>query len=154
MGYSQPAFRKIQKTGTPRKKCFFQKIWFLGGLGFPSIILVNKPLKALCLCFKMVYQHLFYLLLLWTYWHFKITHGPTRFSMGIFGGKPRERLSMGRNSSENCVFRIEINRKCCNKQWHQFLRTAWFIRVHRNFHFLFWSLLFGLLKHQHVAPPF
>ena len=73
---------------------------------------------------------------------------------GVLKGKPRERLSMGQNSSENCVFRIEINRKCCNKQWQQFLRTAWFSRVQRNFHFLFWSLLFELLKHQHVAPPF
>ena len=32
-----------------------------------SVILANKPLKALCLSFKMVYQHLLYLLSLWTY---------------------------------------------------------------------------------------
>ena len=30
-------------------------------LGFPSVILVNKPLKALCLSIKMVYQHLLYI---------------------------------------------------------------------------------------------
>ena len=32
-----------------------------------SLILVNKPLKAKCLSFKKVYQHLLYLLSLWTY---------------------------------------------------------------------------------------
>ena len=63
----------------PLKKCFFQKMWFFGDLGFPSVILVNKPLKALCLSFKMVYQHLLYLLSLCIYWHLKNTQGPTRF---------------------------------------------------------------------------
>ena len=90
LGYSQPAFRKIQKAGTPPKKCFFQEMWFFGGFGFPSAILVNKPLKALCLSFKMVYQHLIYLLSLWTYRHFKITQGQTRFFNGILGGVKRQ----------------------------------------------------------------
>ena len=89
-GRTQPAFRKIQKTRTARKKCFFQNMWFFGGLGFPSAILVNKPLKALCLSFKMVYQHLIYLLSLWTYRHFKITQGQTRFFNGILGGVKRQ----------------------------------------------------------------
>ena len=31
-------------------------MWFFGVLGFPSVILANKPLKAMCLSFKMVYQ--------------------------------------------------------------------------------------------------
>ena len=35
---------------------------FFGDFGFPSVILVNKTLKVLCLSFKMVYQHLLYLL--------------------------------------------------------------------------------------------
>ena len=34
-------------------------MWLFGDLGFPSVILVNKPLKDLCLSFKKVYQHLF-----------------------------------------------------------------------------------------------
>ena len=61
---------------------------FFGDLGFPSVILVNKVLKALCLSFKMVHQHPLYVPSLWTYWHLKITQGPTRFSMGkLEGGK-------------------------------------------------------------------
>ena len=70
----------------PLKKCFFQKMWFLVDLGFPSVILVKKPLRAMCLSFKMVYQHLLYLLSLWTYWHLKITQGPTHFFNGNFRG--------------------------------------------------------------------
>ena len=31
-------------------------MWFFGHLGFPQVILVNKPMKALYLSFKMVYQ--------------------------------------------------------------------------------------------------
>ena len=52
-----------------------------------------------------------------------------------------------------CIFRLEINRKCSNTScccW--LLITTWSISVHRNFHFLFWSLLFGLFGHQHVPP--
>ena len=56
-----------RNAGTPSKKCFFLKMWFFGDLGFPSVILVDKPLKALCLSFKMAYQHSLYLLSLWTY---------------------------------------------------------------------------------------
>ena len=36
-------------------------------LGFPSVILVDKSLRALCLSSKMVYQHLLYLLSLWIF---------------------------------------------------------------------------------------
>ena len=62
-------------------------MWFFWDFGFPSVILVNKPLKAMCLSFKMVYQHHLYLLSLWAYWHLRITQGPTRFfSMGILEG--------------------------------------------------------------------
>ena len=49
---------------------------FFGDLGFPSVILVNKSLKALCLSSKIVYQHLLYLLSLWTYWQSKFAQGP------------------------------------------------------------------------------
>ena len=45
---------------------FLSENVIFGDLGFPSVILVNKPLKALCLSFKMVYEHL-YLLSVWTY---------------------------------------------------------------------------------------
>ena len=55
-------------------------MWLFGDLDFPSVILVNKPMKALC------QLHLLYLLSLWTYWHLKITQGPTRFSMEILKG--------------------------------------------------------------------
>ena len=39
---------------TPRKKCFFQKMWFFGDLGFPSV----------------------YLFSLWTSWHLRFAQGP------------------------------------------------------------------------------
>ena len=77
---------------------------------------------------------------------------------------------------QNCIFRIEINRKCSNKQYQCLVSTKWVIKtinrkiaiiitckfdrimlkeifaVHRNFHFLFWSLLFGLfVGHQQMA---
>ena len=46
------AFGKYwEERRNPPKKCFFQKMWF------SSVMLVNKPLKALCLSSKMVYQH-------------------------------------------------------------------------------------------------
>ena len=51
-------------------------MWIWGDLGFPSVILVNKSLKALCLSSKIVYQHLLYLLSLWTYWQSKFAQGP------------------------------------------------------------------------------
>ena len=51
---SWPSFSMVLNAGTPSKKCFFQKMWFFGDSGFPSVILVNKPPKALCLSFKMV----------------------------------------------------------------------------------------------------
>ena len=41
---------------------------------------------VLCLSSKMVYQHLLYLLLLWTYRHLKFTQGPTHFFNGNFRG--------------------------------------------------------------------
>ena len=86
IGIFLACIQKIQKTGTPRKKCFFQKMWFFGGLGFSSVIFVNKPLKARCLSFKILYQHLLYLLSLWSYWHLKITQGPIRFWIGTLEG--------------------------------------------------------------------
>ena len=51
----------------PLKKMFLSENMIFGDLGFPSFILVDKPLKAICLSFKMVYQHLLYLFSLWTY---------------------------------------------------------------------------------------
>ena len=86
IGIFLACIQKIQKTGTPRKKCFFQKMWFFGGLGFSSVIFVNKPLKARCLSFKILYHHLLYLLSLWSYWHLKITQGPIRFWIGTLEG--------------------------------------------------------------------
>ena len=50
----------------PLKKCFFQKMSFFGNLGFPSVILVKKSLKALCLRSKMVCERLLYLFSLLT----------------------------------------------------------------------------------------
>ena len=64
---------------------------FFGNLGFPSVILVKKSLKALCLSSKMVYQHLLYLLWLWTYWRLKSTQGPTHFLNVNFRGCWRSR---------------------------------------------------------------
>ena len=51
----------------PLKKMFLSENLIFRYLGFPLVILVNKSLKAMCLSFKIVYQHLFYLLSLWTY---------------------------------------------------------------------------------------
>ena len=90
LGLFPACVQKNLENRNPPKKCFFQKMWLSGGFGFPSVILVNKPLKALYLCFKIVYQHLLYLLLLWTYRHFKITQGQTRFFNGILGGVKRQ----------------------------------------------------------------
>ena len=50
----------LEPPSPPKKKN--QKTLFFGDLGFPSFILVNKSLKALCLSSKMVYQHLLHLL--------------------------------------------------------------------------------------------
>ena len=52
---------------SPEKMFFFFRKCDFGDLGFPSVILVNKSQKALCLSSKMVYQHLLYLFSLWTY---------------------------------------------------------------------------------------
>ena len=51
----------------PPKKMFHSENVIFQELRVSLVILVNKPLKALCLSFKMVYQHLLYLLSLWTY---------------------------------------------------------------------------------------
>ena len=50
----------------PLKKMFLSENVIFGDLGFPSVTLVNKSLKALCLNSRMVYQHLLYTLSLWT----------------------------------------------------------------------------------------
>ena len=63
----------------PLKKMFLSENVIFGDLGFPSVTLVNKSLKALCLNSRMVYQHLLYTLSLWTCWHLKFTQGPTNF---------------------------------------------------------------------------
>ena len=68
------------------EKWFFRTMWFFGDVGFPSVNLVNKSLKALGLSSKMVYQHLLYLLSWWTYWHLKLIQGPTHFFTGNFRG--------------------------------------------------------------------
>ena len=60
-------FSLVLTSGNPSKKCFFQKVSFFGDSGFPSVILVDKSLKALCLSSKMMYQHLLYLLSLCSY---------------------------------------------------------------------------------------
>ena len=80
MDWDIPSLRS-EKFWKPEtlQKCFFPKMWFFGNLGFPSVTLVNKSLKALCLSSKMVYQHLLYTLSLWTCWHLKFTQGPTNF---------------------------------------------------------------------------
>ena len=80
-GYSWPLEGNGLSAGTPSKKGFFQKMWFFGDLGFPSIPLFSKPLKALCLSFKMVNQHLLYLLSLWTCWHLKIVYFASTFAL-------------------------------------------------------------------------
>ena len=101
----------ILNAGTPSKKCFFQKMWFFGDLGFPSAILVNKPQKAICLSSKMVYQHLLYLLSLWAYWHLKITQGPTRFFNGILGGCKRQTLRADYNGpKQQCEINADLHR--------------------------------------------
>ena len=61
----------------PLKKRFFQKMCFFGELVLPSVILVKKPLKALSVRFKMVYQHLLYLILLWILVIFAVTDSLT-----------------------------------------------------------------------------
>ena len=82
---------------------FLSKNVIFGDLAFPKVILVNKPLKALCLSFKMVYQHLLYLLSLWTYWHLKITQGPTRFFNGNIRGCKMENFTNGLHWAETAV---------------------------------------------------
>ena len=47
LDYLWPLSRIGKNAGTPSKQYFFQKMSFFGDLGFPSVILVNKPLKAL-----------------------------------------------------------------------------------------------------------
>ena len=56
----------VLNAGTSQK-IFLKENVIFGDLGFPQVILVNKSLKALCLSFEIVYQHLLYLLSLWTY---------------------------------------------------------------------------------------
>ena len=57
-------FHKFTNFG---EKKFFQKMGFFRGLRLSLGHLANKSLKAMCLSSKMVYQHLLYLLSLWTY---------------------------------------------------------------------------------------
>ena len=66
-GYLWPLDVIVCNGGTPSKKGYFQKMWFFRDLGFPLVILVNKPLEALCLSSKMMYHHLLYLISLWTF---------------------------------------------------------------------------------------
>ena len=80
--------------------CFFRD------LGSTSVILVNKALKALCLSFKMVYQHILYLLSLWTYRHFKITQGPTVFFNGNFRWCLNANLASGVQWAETAVVQL------------------------------------------------
>ena len=65
LDYVWPLLGMVGNAGTPPKK-MFQKLSFFWDFGFSSVILVNKPLKALCLSFKMVYQYPLYLLSLCT----------------------------------------------------------------------------------------
>ena len=78
-------------------------MWFFGDLGFLLLIFDDKRLKAMCLSFKMVYQHLLYLLSLWTYWHLKITQGPTRFFNGNFRGCLMSKLASRLQWAETAV---------------------------------------------------
>ena len=79
----------------PLKKMFLSEDVIFRGL---RLSLGHFGQQAMSLSFKMVYPYLLHLLSLWTYWHLKITQGPTRFSMGILegvkmlNGKPREQL--------------------------------------------------------------
>ena len=88
-------------TPEPPQKTILSENVIFGDLGFPSVILVNKSLKALRLSFKMVYQHLLYLLSLWTYWHLKISQGPTRFFIGNFRRCKMANLASGLKWAEN-----------------------------------------------------
>ena len=56
-------------VGTPEspEKMFILENVIFGDLSFPSVILFNESLKALCLSSKMVSLHLLYLLSVWTY---------------------------------------------------------------------------------------
>ena len=95
----------ILNAGTPSKKCFFQKMCFFGDLGLPSVILVNKLLKALRVsaskwCIN-IFSASFHCALYWL-WHLMITQGPTRFFNGNFRGCKMANLRAaynGRNSN-------------------------------------------------------
>ena len=77
---------------------------FFGDSGFPSVILVKKSLKALCLSSKMVHQHLLYLLSLWIYWHLMFTQGPTHFFNGNFRGCQIDNFTSGLQWAKTAVY--------------------------------------------------
>ena len=101
------------------------------------------PMKALCLSFKMVYQHLLYLLSLWTYRHFKITQGPTRFSMGILGGVKRQTSRAGYNGQKQqwCV---------ASHFWWHCSQCSFGKVLHKKFSFYFASPVTSLQLDAHV----
>ena len=80
---------------------------FFRGLRLSLGHLANKSLKALCLSSKMVYQHLLYLLSLWTYWHLKFTKSPIHFFNGNFRGCWMADFTSGLQWAETAVW-----------QWH------------------------------------
>ena len=63
MALAIPSLRSenIRKPEPPQKSVSFRKCDF-SGIRLSLVILVNKALKALRLSFKMVFQHLLYLL--------------------------------------------------------------------------------------------
>ena len=116
----------------PLKKGFFQKMWFFGDLGFPSVVLVNKPLKGLCLSSKMVYQHLLYLLSFWTYWHLKFTQGPTHLLNAKFKGCWIADFTSGLQCAETAVW------------WWDLLLISYITLIKRNIAGpITWSMLNG-----------
>ena len=106
MTWAIPSLRseKFRKPEPPPKNVFLLENVIFRGLMLSIGHLVNKSLKALCLSFKMVYQHLLFLLSFWTNRHFKITQGPTRFfSIRILGGVKRQTSRAAYNVPETAV---------------------------------------------------
>ena len=92
-----------------------QKMLFFGDLGFPSVILVNKSPKALCLSSKIVYQNLLYLLSLRTYWHLKYTRSNSfENSSGVISLSIAQRPSR-RSSASHFHFETFISHFICNQ---------------------------------------
>ena len=80
MHWDIPSLRseKLRKP-EPLQKMFLSENVIFRGLRLRLGHFGHKAPEALCLSFKMVYQRLLYLLSLWTYWHLKLTQGPTHF---------------------------------------------------------------------------